>query len=593
MKVTSVKIENFKSFAKENNRLDVENINTIIGKNESGKSNLIEAIGNLNFLGINNLNFFENRNKNIDDNSRPVISVVLQPYEHEKKIYTSDKETIFMFKDKNNIVYEGGFTEIITNNISFQEGRERLNVLKKQILISDMNINKSLEILIQNINEAENKLFIETVAINSLFLTLERETKYKEFVLLSKEIIKQLKKLYSILPKFLILKDINLNSKYTKIFLNDNTQSKEMLQNLLHILDMDLESVKKFWNLSSEDDRYNFTTEINNKIQKFMDKFNEFYKQEKVELKLTFNNDSLNFLVKTNKKYLNLSERSNGLKWYLNMYIQLVAKTKKTNIENYVVLLDEPGVFLHVNAQKMILELFEDFVSNNNQIIYTTQHPTMIYQECLHRTRLMIKDENGNTNIGNRYYSLPHKMEGKTETITPILNALGMKMSYNLSGVDSEKVNIITEGISDYNYLKVFFNQLECFNKYNIIPSTSVTNIHNIVSILIGWGYKYKILLDQDSEGRSQYYVLTQKLAVNPDDIVFADISKIPNNKTNTIEDLFSQNDKKDIGINEADYPKEKAYYSLEALKRFENGKFAYDRETVGNFNRLLENLIN
>ena len=47
MKVKSIKIQNFKSFAKENNRINLDNINTIVGKNESGKSNLIQAIGKI------------------------------------------------------------------------------------------------------------------------------------------------------------------------------------------------------------------------------------------------------------------------------------------------------------------------------------------------------------------------------------------------------------------------------------------------------------------------------------------------------------------------------------------------------------------
>ena len=70
-----------------------------------------------------------------------------------------------------------------------------------------------------------------------------------------------------------------------------------------------------------------------------MREFNKFYKQEEVMLKVNFSTDSLNFVVKTNNKYLNLNERSNGLKWDLNMYIQLLAKTKKYDIGNYVVLL--------------------------------------------------------------------------------------------------------------------------------------------------------------------------------------------------------------------------------------------------------------
>lgn len=60
MKVKSVKIQNFKSFAEENNRIDLDNINTIVGKNESGKSNLIQAIGKLELTGINDINYFKN-----------------------------------------------------------------------------------------------------------------------------------------------------------------------------------------------------------------------------------------------------------------------------------------------------------------------------------------------------------------------------------------------------------------------------------------------------------------------------------------------------------------------------------------------------
>ena len=62
MIVKSIKIQNFKSFSEENNRIDLENINTIIGKNESGKINLIQAIGKLDLTGINDNNYFKNNN---------------------------------------------------------------------------------------------------------------------------------------------------------------------------------------------------------------------------------------------------------------------------------------------------------------------------------------------------------------------------------------------------------------------------------------------------------------------------------------------------------------------------------------------------
>ena len=588
MKVKSVKIQNFKSFAEENNRIDLENINTIVGKNESGKSNLIQAIGKLNLTGINDTNYFKNNNKN--NMKKPLISLVLVPYTSEKNIYMSTKETIITINDQYDIDIEGGLTEIISNNKKFQTNREKMKELSKNIYFNDESKRKQLRNIIDMINNAESKVFISYTYIDNIISVLEGNSNYQEFTQYLKECMKYLISINAIFPKFILLDNIELRTKYTREYLEDNTQSKQMLKYFLKTIDMDFESLMGYWKLSKDDDKYNFVEEINSRIETIIKEFNKFYKQEDVKFKVNFDTESLNFVVKTNNKYLDLSERSNGLKWYLNMYIQLLAKTKKYDIENYVVLLDEPGVYLHVNAQKEILNLFENFTSKDNQIIYTTQLPTMIYQNDLYRTRIIIKDELGNSNIGNRYYSLPHTMSSKKETITPILTAIGMNMGYSFTAMDSKKVNIVTEGISDYNYLKAFLIQKQYKKEYNIIPSSGVDNIHNIISILIGWGYKYKILIDQDGQGRKQYKILINKLLVDLNDIKFVDGTNKENKNINlSIENLFSEEDKNNIGINNEDYKDEKAYYSLEILKKIENNEYKYNTETIKNFNKIIE----
>ena len=588
MKVKSIKIQNFKSFSEENNRIDLENINTIVGKNESGKSNLIQSIGKLNLTGINDTNYFKNNNKN--NMKKPLISLVLVPYTSEKNIYMSTKETIITINDQYDIDIEGGLTEIISNNKKFQTNREKMKELSKNIYFNDESKRKQLRNIIDMINNAESKVFISYTYIDNIISVLEGNSNYQEFTQYLKECMKYLISINAIFPKFILLDNIELRTKYTRKYLEDNTQSKQMLKYFLKTIDMDFESLMGYWKLSKDDDKYNFVEEINSRIETIIKEFNKFYKQEDVKFKVNFDTESLNFVVKTNNKYLDLSERSNGLKWYLNMYIQLLAKTKKYDIENYVVLLDEPGVYLHVNAQKEILNLFENFTSKDNQIIYTTQLPTMIYQNDLYRTRIIIKDELGNSNIGNRYYSLPHTMSSKKETITPILTAIGMNMGYSFTAMDSKKVNIVTEGISDYNYLKAFLIQKQYKKEYNIIPSSGVDNIHNIISILIGWGYKYKILIDQDGQGRKQYKILINKLLVDLNDIKFVDGTNKENKNINlSIENLFSEEDKNNIGINNEDYKDEKAYYSLETLKKIENNEYKYNNETIKNFNKIIE----
>ena len=104
-----------------------------------------------------------------------------------------------------------------------------------------------------------------------------------------------------------------------------------MLLYLLEVIGMNLEELKGYWKLTKDDDKYNFVDDMNSKIAKIIQGFNKFYKQENIEFRINFDMDALNFVIKTNKKFLNLSERSNGLRWYLNMYIQLLAKTKRND----------------------------------------------------------------------------------------------------------------------------------------------------------------------------------------------------------------------------------------------------------------------
>ena len=140
MKIKSVKIQNFKSFAEENNRIDLDNINTIVGKNESGKSNLIQAIGKLDLTGMNDTNYFKNSNKN--NMKKPLISLVIVPYKSEKNIYKSIKETIITINDQYDIDIDGGLSEIISNDKKFQTNREKMNELNNNIYFNDENKRK-------------------------------------------------------------------------------------------------------------------------------------------------------------------------------------------------------------------------------------------------------------------------------------------------------------------------------------------------------------------------------------------------------------------------------------------------------------------
>ena len=589
MKLKSIKIENYKSFAEENNTLILEDLNTIIGKNESGKSNLIECLSGISLSGINDKSFFQKINKNTG--KRPIISVILIPTKEEEKKYKIVGETKITLNDQYDIDIEGGFSDLIKNNKIFQENKKSLNELNKNVvdLFYNNDDKRNFNNIIKMINESEKKMFLNYTYVINITEKIYNNSNYTEFSECLKKCISYLKEIQELLPYFIEIKDYSLKSKYAKNYLEDSSKSKEMLKHLLNCMDMKLEDLMEYWDISNGADRLNFSEEFNEKLEKIIAEFNKFYTQEKVEMKAIFENDSLNFAIKTTKKYMDFEERSNGLKWYLNMFIQIMSETNSTDIENYIILIDEPGVYLHINAQKEVLKLFEDFATKNNQIIYTTHSPFMIYEDKLYRSRLIIKDDKGNSNIANKYYSLPHKMGSKTETLTPILTAMGIS-NYNILSLDNKKCSIITEGISDYNYIKGYLKIKKNNNIYNIIPSVSVDNINNIASIFIGWGCNFKVILDQDNSGRKQYKLLKNKLAIDSSNIVFIDGETLPIEKKKfTIEDVFSDSDKNKIGINNEDYNNEKAFYFLEALKKIENGEFEYDKETIERFDKIFQ----
>ena len=589
MKLKSIKIENYKSFAEENNTLILEDLNTIIGKNESGKSNLIECLSGISLSGINDKSFFQKINKNTG--KRPIISVILIPTKEEEKKYKIVGETKITLNDQYDIDIEGGFSDLIKNNKIFQENKKSLNELNKNVvdLFYNNDDKRNFNNIIKMINESEKKMFLNYTYVINITEKIYNNSNYTEFSECLKKCISYLKEIQELLPYFIEINDYSLKSKYTKSYLEDSSKSKEMLKHLLNCMDMKLDDLMEYWDISNGGDKLNFSEEFNEKLEKIIAEFNKFYTQEKVEMKAIFENDSLNFAIKTTKKYMDFEERSNGLKWYLNMFIQIMSETNSTDIENYIILIDEPGVYLHINAQKEVLKLFEDFATKNNQIIYTTHSPFMIYEDKLYRSRLIIKDDKGNSNIANKYYSLPHKMGSKTETLTPILTAMGIS-NYNILSLDNKKCSIITEGISDYNYIKGYLKIKKNNNIYNIIPSVSVDNINNIASIFIGWGCNFKVILDQDNSGRKQYKLLKNKLTIDSSNIVFIDGETLPIEKKKfTIEDVFSDSDKNKIGINSEDYNNEKAFYSLEALKKIENGEFEYDKETIERFDKIFQ----
>ncbi len=130
----------------------------------------------------------------------------------------------------------------------------------------------------------------------------------------------------------------------------------------------------------------------------------EVWTQEpSIELKLRVNGKILNIdFSDATGVYDTPKNRSIGFLWYLSFYINFLATSNEAKANEYIFLLDEPGLHLHPSGQKDLTNLLEK-LSEKNQVIYTTHSPFMINRSQPQRVRLVTKDENG-TQVDSEAY---------------------------------------------------------------------------------------------------------------------------------------------------------------------------------------------
>ncbi|WP_271398150.1 hypothetical protein [Salinicoccus roseus] len=102
--------------------------------------------------------------------------------------------------------------------------------------------------------------------------------------------------------------------------------------------------------------------------------------------------------------------------------------------------------------------------------------------------------------------------------------------------------------MSDYYYVKAVLNYLSLEDKVYVLPSVGAPNVNRLVSIMIGWGCDFKVLLDFDREGWREYKKLTKHLDAEymRDKIIFVNSKNFTsqsevNDNPMTIEDIIDE----------------------------------------------------
>lgn len=234
-------------------------------------------------------------------------------------------------------------------------------------------------------------------------------------------------------------------------------------------------------------------------------KFRNWWKQGTYNFRLEADGDFFSIYVSDDKRPepVDLSLRSTGLQWFLSFFLVFLVESKKAH-RNAIILLDEAGLTLHPNAQKDLTSFF-DGLATENQLILTTHSPFIIDTNNIDRCRVVYSDEHGKTVVSS---DLRASAKGRANSsIYAIYSALGLNATdILLQGCQP----IVVEGASDQYYLTAIKNILIREQKIApkqelvFIPSGGVRGIAEVSKLLSGKndGLPF-VILDSDSSGNA------------------------------------------------------------------------------------------
>ena len=587
MKLKGFKISNYKSI-KDSGYCDISSDITILaGKNESGKSVILEALSCFNI------------NANIPDDARPIGDVYSGSDWRRKTViaclFEIDDSTIK--KISNNIELNKKFIAYLKKNpiVVFKDGegsyrldKKTVNILNKvfqankktvekikeligkinKFLINYNNYNDdALEIIgafvrmskapinknISNINSKLDKSIYETNDLKNIQESIDKfikeiktyyysieESKKPEIEGYIKELEKRALSMQIETPKDKLLSVIKEFIPYFiyhgnfdeilpyEIPLKEDGINEGIVRNFANIAEFNTEELSKI----PETQRKRNVLATSSK--EITEKFNKLYNQDSLNINVELNGDKLCFGIKEseNPNIFKPEQRSKGFQWFLSLFLELIDDSL---LYNNVILIDEPDLHLHASAQEDVLKILESLSEQGNQIVISTHSPFLMEPNKLERIRIVEKDKNKGTTINNKFW-----IKSGLETLTPIHKAIGLDLTKAFSVVG--KKNVLFEGITDYLYfqgLKSLIKNSHDEDDICFIPCAGADTIKNIVPLLIGWDLKFVIVYDNDKEGNRAAKKLIKKYPFYNLKIIHIP----PDKNDSSIEDLFTHDE--------------------------------------------------
>ena len=573
MKLTQVTIHKYKSFESDQTFKIEDGITILVGMNESGKTSALEALAKSNYFQ-NDKNFkystthdYPRKEKKKLDKSGEKATAITCTYElSDKEINLINSDlgsgvlTQSHFKVSHNYSNSRSWYHINCNERVFTENKlkalnifsktlhEKLNSVKDAAGLKALCTEYKDETIVIGLNKLtkyyENKNSWATNVIDEYVVrtyfntTMPKFLYYDEYYALPSRIsIENLQNEELNLEEqktakaLFELADINISELLKSDSYEDFRAELEATQATI------TEELFKYWETNKNLEIIFDIDKVEHEVSRTMPNSNGYGGEVTVkDVKIL--EHILDIRVKNRRSgvSLPLKNRSKGFNWFFSFLVWF-KKIQEDQSNNYILLLDEPGLNLHASAQKNLLNFLDD-LAVNYQIVYTTHSPFMIDSKDLHKVRTVLETEKGSV-ISDSI------QEKDPNTLFPLQAALGYDIAQNLF---ISKHNLLVEGASDLLYIQVMSTILQSIGrtgldeKVTIVPTGGLDKVATFISLLRGSDLNIACLLDTFKEGRSKFEDLIDHKIITKNKIRFFD-EFLADYSSADIEDLFTKSD--------------------------------------------------
>lgn len=345
MKLNSITIRNYRSIEEVEIKIDkLQDGSTtlgLIGINEAGKSSILKGIAL-----IDNFNTIQVSRKDFNNPLKPIeIGLYYEIVQNELSdlvdlVKSFDKSEFSIKESHNQLRFIVSFTP---DQLSSPTYRAETSILER----SENNL-QAMKIVVDHINKIRHKI---------IFWSAEKE--------------------------YLISSAINLSS-----FASSPNTVSIPLKNCFQLAGITPDKIADTISLLSEStEREYLRSELGIKVT---DHIKSIWPKHPIEITFDISDNQIHFHVKdedVRTKPKTADQRSDGFKQFVSFLLTISAENKNTELNNCVILLDEPETHLHPKAQEDLLIEMTNLTKNNrgNVVIFATHSNYMIDKVILER----------------------------------------------------------------------------------------------------------------------------------------------------------------------------------------------------------------